>query len=63
VNRLRLERAARLGYDAAKRINGHKHHFLVDCLRDLLAMHVADGAAQGRGADIDLIHPVRRLFP
>jgi hypothetical protein len=63
VNRLRLERAARLDYDAAKKINGRKRHFLVDCLGNLLAMHVTDGAVQDRGADIDLIHPVRALFP
>lgn len=51
------------GYDAAKGINGRKRHILVDSCGNLLAVRVTDGAVQDRDGGVDLIRPLRALFP
>ena len=51
------------GYDAAKKIHGRKRHILVDSCGNLLAVRVTGGAVQDRDGGIDLIRPVRVLFP
>src|ERR687886_2225689 len=51
------------GYDTAKKINGRKRHILVDSLGNLLAVRVTGGAVQDRDGGIDLVRPVRALFP
>src|ERR671917_1079591 len=50
-------------YDAAKGINGRKRHILVDACGNLLAVRVTDAAVQDRDGGVDLIRPVRALFP
>ena len=51
------------GYDAAKKVNGRKRHILVDSRGNLLAVRVTDGAVQDRDGGVDLIRPLRALFP
>ena len=57
-----VARAGR-GYDAAKKINGTKHHLAVDVVGLLLTVLVTDASVQDRDAARPLLWNLCRAFP